>query len=157
MPPVLFALDIFGDRASLFPQDDLDYIPLFYTSYLSCDNRHTPPHPAFSVKMRYWKLSCPGWAGTMILLISDPYVSWNDRSRSMPPYPPIDWSGVSRTFCLDWPQTTILPTSASQVTRITDKSVWDVPKILISSMVIVETGWLKDAALETRYGCVWHS
>jgi hypothetical protein len=46
--------------------------------------------------------------------------SWDNRLR--PPCPAIGWDEVSWTFCLDWPQTVVLPVSTSQVGRFTGLS-----------------------------------
>jgi hypothetical protein len=38
--------------------------------------------------------------------------------------------GVLLIFCLGWPQTTILPILASQITRITGMNCWCQPDVL---------------------------
>jgi hypothetical protein len=43
-------------------------------------------------------------------------------TAGMPLHPAIGWDWVSQTFCSGWPQTLILPISASQVIRITGVS-----------------------------------
>jgi hypothetical protein len=51
----LFALVILetgvGGGCSLFAQAALDCNPPIYAPYSSWDDRHAPPHPAFSVQM----------------------------------------------------------------------------------------------------------
>jgi hypothetical protein len=49
---------------------------------------------------------CPDWLETAILQISASCIAWDDRQE--PPYPDIGWDEVSLTFCLSWPQTTVL-------------------------------------------------
>jgi hypothetical protein len=62
----------------------------------------------------------PELAWIIILLISVSWVAWDDKHIA--PHLAVGWNGVSTTFCPDWPWTTTLPISASQVARITGMS-----------------------------------
>jgi hypothetical protein len=61
----------------------------------------------------------PRLARTTILLF---YISYPREDGRYATMPPIGWEGVLKPFCLGWPQTTILPMSASQVTGIAGMS-----------------------------------
>jgi hypothetical protein len=77
----------------------------------------------------------------MVLLSVLPHV--NGYDWCMAPYPIIVWDGVSRTFCLDWPQAAILLISASWVTRIRRMSHCSWPISYIDSYYTtkVSSGW----------------
>jgi hypothetical protein len=63
----------------------------------------------------------PRLVWTMTLLFYASCCNWDDRY--VPPCRAfVHWDVVSETFCLDWPWTTILPISSSQVAKITGVS-----------------------------------
>jgi hypothetical protein len=117
-PPVLL-FGYIGDRVSLFTQSGLDLNPMLsFPSYLEWQVCTTTP---ISVEMGSYKLfaqaSLEPWSSCSQLFV------WDDRCVS-PLCPVIGWDWVLKTICSGWPQTVILPISASQVARITGLSHW---------------------------------
>jgi hypothetical protein len=58
----------------------------------------------------------------VVFLISASWVAWDDRCMLLLSI--ISWDEILQTFCLGWPQTTILLISAFQAARIIGASWW---------------------------------
>jgi hypothetical protein len=117
-PPILFAPAILEVQSCFFAQASLDCDSPVLHFLHRWDDRHVLPCPAFFFWDESHTLFCLDWPGTMTSYLS--LLSSLGWQVCMSLSPAIGWDGGwgrPLDLCLNWPQTLILPISASQVAK----------------------------------------